>query len=64
MNFIGVKEDPIANRTVWNKSSTSDSSRNGTIALIKGLPKETVEELLEVYRFEFEAYGYDPSVYL
>ena len=64
LDKMGIEQDPLGNGTVLNKSSHTLSTPESTVQLVRALPPETVRELLNVFEFDFEAFGYDSSVYL
>ena len=58
---LGLRRDPLRED---RHEANSESSSESTVRLVCQLPRDLVKELIELYRFDFEAFGYDAEKYL
>ena len=64
LNRVGL-EDPVPSEgTRINKSPGEKSSKDLTKQYFETLDPEQVKQLVEIYKFDFEAFGYDPKEFL
>ena len=60
LTMVGIEEDIMEERIHMH---AGDSVQETTKSLFKEITKEVRETLIELYKYEFDLFEYDPNIY-